>query len=234
MTDDAPLVLVVDDEPQMLTVVGMALRAKGFRTITAATATAAWRVLTEHAVDAVVLDVMLPGERGVDLCRRVREVTDVPVLLLTALGTEEDRVAGLEVGADDYVVKPFSPRELALRVAALTRRRRRTAGPITPGATRSVGNLHLEAGLQAVTRDGVAVHTTPSEFRLLWLLAGHVGETVGHRALHEAIGPAGAHAGDRDIVRTAMYRLRSTLGTAPGTPQILTDRGRGYRLVPGT
>ena len=125
--------LVVDDEPQMVQLVRLALRAQGFDAIQASSAVDAWQALRTHAVSVVVLDVMMPGESGVDLCRRIRELSDVPIVLLTARGLESERVGGLEAGADDYVVKPFSPRELALRVAALARRAAGNEQPIREG-----------------------------------------------------------------------------------------------------
>lgn len=225
-------VLVVDDEPQMVRLVGLALRAQGFDTIQASSAVDAWQVLRTHAVSVVVLDVMMPGESGVDLCRRIRELSDVPIVLLTARGLESERVGGLEAGADDYVVKPFSPRELALRVAALARRAAGHEQPIREGAVRVIGRLRLEAGAQLVQLDDRQVRVSPGEFRLLWRMAERAGETVSWNELHAALGESSDAVGERELVRTAIYRLRGKLEVDSASPAlILTHRGRGYRLV---
>lgn len=224
--------LVVDDEPQMVRLVGLALRAQGFDTIQASSAVDAWQALRTHAVSVVVLDVMMPGESGVDLCRRIRELSDVPIVLLTARGLESERVGGLEAGADDYVVKPFSPRELALRVAALARRAAGHEQPIREGAVRVVGRLRLEAGAQLVQLDDRQVRVSPGEFRLLWRMAERVGETVSWSDLHAALGESSDAVGERELVRTAIYRLRGKLEVdSASRALILTHRGRGYRLV---
>ena len=118
----APRALIVDDEPQMLAIVEFALQTQGFECVTAPDAERAWRLLLTQDVDLAVLDVMLPGASGIELCRRIRSRLDVPVLLLTARGETEDRIVGFEAGADDYVAKPFSPREVALLAQALVRR----------------------------------------------------------------------------------------------------------------
>lgn len=225
-------VLVVDDEPQMIQLVRIALRAQGFQTLAASSALEAWHCLRENRVCVVVLDVMMPGESGVDLCRRLREFSEVPIILLTALGREEERIAGLEAGADDYLVKPFSPRELALRVAVLARRGGGTAQPLSSGPVHTVGSLRLEAGVQQAMVSGRPVHMSSSEFRMLWLMSEHVGETVSWHDLHAALGENADAVGERELVRTAIYRLRARLGDNLSAPRfILTDRGRGYRLV---
>lgn len=216
----------------MVRLVGLALRAQGFDTIQASSAVDAWQALRTHAVSVVVLDVMMPGESGVDLCRRIRELSDVPIVLLTARGLESERVGGLEAGADDYVVKPFSPRELALRVAALARRAAGHEQPIREGAVRVVGRLRLEAGVQLVQLDDRQVRVSPGEFRLLWRMAERVGETVSWSDLHAALGESSDAVGERELVRTAIYRLRGKLEVdSASRALILTHRGRGYRLV---
>lgn len=226
-----PMVLVVDDEPQMRQLVRYALAAQEIDCEFAWDAASAWALLQERPFSVLVLDVMMPGESGISLCRRLREVSDIAIVLLTALGSEDERVAGLEAGADDYVVKPFSPRELALRVAALARRAS-TPVPLARGAVRTVGELRLEAGAQQVHIGERPVRLTPSEFRMLWMMAGRVGETVTWRELHEAMAVVDARVGERELVRTAVYRLRAKLGDDPANPRfVLTDRGRGYRLI---
>ncbi|GAB77116.1 two-component system, OmpR family, phosphate regulon response regulator PhoB [Austwickia chelonae] len=232
-------VLVVDDEPRMAELVQFALEAQGLAVVTAHDAVGAWRVLSEVRVDLVVLDVMLPGESGVDLCRRLRAVSAVPVILLTALGDTEDRVAGLEAGADDYLTKPFSPRELALRVSAVLRRMGGAGGPLGPvavsgpahPAVRELGVLKLDVHQHRAFVDGRELHLTPGEFRLLLALGERPGVTLRWVELAQVIGHGPEHVGCSSVVKTAIYRLRSKLDTVPGAPQIVSDRGCGYRIV---
>lgn len=226
-------ILLVDDEPRMVELLTFALEAAGYQVRTAADAERAWEVVRSEPVALVVLDVMLPGPMsGVDLCRKVREASDLPIILLTALGADGDRVRGLEAGADDYVVKPFSPRELVLRIGAVLRRA--AAAPATPSGTeRSVGDLHLDAARSRALGAGRDLHLSPSEFKLLWTLAEQPGRTVGWADLSAALGQASGQRGGRHAVRTAIYRLRGKLGDDPHNPRhILSDHGRGYRLVP--
>lgn len=231
MTDRATI-LVVDDEPRMLEMLEVALQAAGHRTLTAPDAATAWRLLSAEPVSLVVLDIMLPGTSGIDLCRRVREHSDVPIVLLTALGGDADRVLGLEAGADDYVPKPFSPRELVLRVAAILRRTAHREPAPMASTRRSVGELRLDAAQIAGSHRGRDLHLTASEFRLLWLLMERPGETVDVAVLADAIGSA-PEWGGRGSLRTAVYRLRGKLAAPSGGMRIVTDHGRGYRLVEG-
>ncbi len=224
-------ILVVDDEPRMVAMLELALEAAGHTVRRAHDARAAWEVLTREAVDLVLLDVMLPGTSGVELCRRIREHSSTPVILLTALGASPERVEGLEAGADDYMTKPFSPRELVLRVAAVLRR---TGGrPPRPIATtrRTVGDLNLDAALGLVRRGDRDLHLTPGEFRLLWLLTEQPGATVGGDQLLEALGHDTDRWGGRAALRTAVYRLRGKIEDPGREPRIVTEHGRGYRFV---
>lgn len=226
-------ILIVDDEPRMLELLTFALEAAGYEVRTASDAESAWQLVGAEPLALVVLDVMLPGPMsGVELCRRVREASDLPIILLTALGADGDRVRGLEAGADDYVVKPFSPRELVLRIGAVLRRA--AAGPATASGTeRTVGELHLDAARTRALSGGRDLHLSPSEFKLLWTLAEQPGRTVGWADLSGALGQASGQRGGRHAVRTAIYRLRGKLGDDPHNPRhILSDHGRGYRLVP--
>ncbi len=225
-------ILIVDDEPRMLEVLEVALQAAGYRTVTAADAGAAWRSLTTEPVALMVLDIMLPGTSGTELCRRVREHSDVPIVLLTALGGDSDRVQGLEAGADDYVTKPFSPRELVLRVAAILRRVSHRDPQAMASTRRSVGELRLDATQVAGSYQDRDLHLTATEFRLLWLLMERAGETVGVELLTDSLGSA-PEWGGRGSLRTAIYRLRGKLTTPTGGMQIVTDHGRGYRLIEG-
>ena len=225
-------ILIVDDEPRMLEVLEVALQAAGYRTVTAADAGAAWRSLTTEPVALMVLDIMLPGTSGTELCRRVREHSDVPIVLLTALGGDSDRVQGLEAGADDYVTKPFSPRELVLRVAAILRRVSHRDPQAMASTRRSVGELRLDATQVAGSYQDRDLHLTATEFRLLWLLMERPGETVGVELLADSLGSV-PEWGGRGSLRTAIYRLRGKLTTPTGGMQSVTDHGRGYRLIEG-
>jgi DNA-binding response OmpR family regulator len=222
--------LVVDDERQMLDIVSFALETQGFETVQATDAEAAWLLAQQQDFDIIILDVMLPRSSGVALCRRLRHVSDVPIMLLTAKGEAADRVAGLEAGADDYVVKPFHPRELALRALAIVRRYRERLAD-----TRIVnGDLVIDLRASTVTRAGERIALTQSEFHLLVALALRMGSEVSwSQLLQEVWGTDSLHGG-REMVKTAIYRLRGKLGDSTsddaGDGYIVTVRGRGYRM----
>lgn len=226
MTESAPRALVVDDESQMVSIVGFALETQGFEAVTARSAEEAWRHLSATTFDLVVLDVMLPGASGVQLCERIRTTSDVPVILLTARGEEEDRLRGLLAGADDYVTKPFSPRELALRAAAVVRR---TRGRRDSSATLVNGALSIDQGRRAAHLGGVLLRLSDVELRLLTVLTRHVGEVVGWRTLLNEVWATAEIVGGRDMIKTAVYRLRQQLGP-DAEDLIVTVRGAGYLM----
>jgi two-component system OmpR family response regulator len=179
--------------------------------------------------DVILLDVMLPGRDGVEVCRSLRTRSDVPVIMLTACGTEADRVLGLESGADDYLTKPFSTRELLARVRAVVRRSRGQAGP----GSRSlcVGSLALDPGNLRVEIDGVPVPLTSFEFQLLYALAERAGRVLTREQLLDLVHGSAEEAFDRSI-DTHVSRLRKKLGDDPRQPQLLlTVRGVGYMLA---
>ncbi|GAB47352.1 response regulator transcription factor [Mobilicoccus pelagius] len=223
--EPTPVALVVDDERQMVAIVEFALQTQGFDCVTAGSAEAAWHVLTSRHVDLVVLDRMLPGASGEDLCRRIRSVSDVPVLMLTAKGTENDRVDGFLAGADDYVTKPFSPRELALRAQALLRRTRSRA---QTEALRN-GPLVVDVPARTATWEGRALRLSDVEQRLLTVLARHAGSVVTWRDLLNEVWFTAETAGGRDMIKTTVYRLRQHLGSG-GERLIVTVRGTGYLM----
>lgn len=230
-----PRVLVVDDEPRMVELIGLALESQGLTWSGAADADEAMEALLNQRFDLLVLDVMLPGESGLDFCRRIRTVSELPIVLVSALGTTEERIAGLEAGADDYISKPFSPRELALRVHALLRREKLHRESSGDTLQRSIGEISLDARRLRLTVRGQPVHLSAGEFKMLWLLSEHLGQTVGWRELFQAMtnGDVGGY-GAQQAVRTAIYRLRAKLGDSPNAPRhLFTDHGRGYRLVSG-
>ncbi|HOX43513.1 MAG TPA: response regulator transcription factor [Myxococcota bacterium] len=182
-----------------------------------------------HRFDAVLLDLMLPGLDGIEVCRRLRERSDVPILMLTAKGEEADRVLGLELGADDYLPKPFSPRELLARLRAAVRRARGQAGPARPAL--ELGDLRLDPGDRSVRVGGRAVELTGYEFELLRALVERAGRVLGREQLIELAGGDPAEAFDRSV-DVHISRLRAKLGDDAAQPRrIKTVRGAGYQYL---
>jgi DNA-binding response OmpR family regulator len=182
-----------------------------------------------HRFDAVLLDLMLPGLDGIQVCRRLRERSDVPILMLTARGEEADRVLGLELGADDYLPKPFSPRELLARLRAAVRRARGQAGPAR--GVLAVGDLRLDPGDRSVHLAGRALELTGYEFELLRALVERAGRVLGREQLIELAGGDPAEAFDRSV-DVHISRLRAKLGDDPQHPRrIRTVRGAGYQYL---
>lgn len=225
----APVALVVDDEPQMRAIVTFALETQGFRCLEAGSAELGWELVETTPLDLVVLDVMLPGEDGIVLCRRIREGYQVPVILLTARSEVGDRVEGLESGADDYLTKPFSPRELALRAQAVVRRARPA---VSPGRI-VVGSLEIDLATMRASDHGEPLQLSVNELRLLVALASRPGEPIAWRDLVHEVWATVSDEGGREMLKTAVYRLRSRLEVDPSRPErILTVRGVGYRMLP--
>jgi DNA-binding response OmpR family regulator len=222
-------VLVVDDEPIVRDVVVRYLEREGHETLEAGDGPGARVLLEARAPDLVVLDVMLPGVDGLELCRWIRSRSQVPVIMLTARGEEADRIVGLELGADDYVTKPFSPRELAMRVRAVLRRS--DAG--VPADARLVfGSVELDAQTRDVLRGGREVRLTAKEFDLLWFLASHPRRVFGRDQLMSRVWGYEA-ALDTGTVTVHVRRLREKIEDDPSRPRHLqTVWGVGYRLVP--
>jgi DNA-binding response OmpR family regulator len=222
-------VLVVDDEPDVRDVVVRYLSRDGFRTLEAGDGEHAKRLLEQEPASLVVLDVMLPGLGGLDLCRWIRERSDTPVILLTALGEETDRIAGLELGADDYVTKPFSPRELAVRVRNLLRRS--GAPPVGDGRF-AFGAVTLDVSAREVRRDGDLVKLTLKEFDLLHTLVSQPRRVFTREELMDGVW--GYHAVlETGTLTVHMRRLREKLEDDPSRPRFLeTVWGVGYRFVP--
>lgn len=217
-------VLVVDDDHTVREVVVSYLRAHEHEVVEAGDGEAALRAMSEAPADLVVLDLMLPGIDGIEVCRRLRETRDVPVVMLTALGEETDRVVGLEVGADDYVTKPFSPRELALRVDSVLRRSSRGSAP------RRVedGDLLLDEAARTVCRDGVPLALTAREYELLRFLLAHPGTAYSREDLLREVW--GWSVGDQSTVTVHVRRLREKVEPDPTRPtRLVTVWGVGYR-----
>jgi len=221
-------VLVVDDEPIVLDVVTRYLERDGHRVVTAASGDEARTKIEEEQPDLVLLDVMLPGETdGLALCRWIRSMSELPVILLTARGAESDRIVGLELGADDYVTKPFSPRELATRVKTVLRRVRPTVAPLT---SLTVGPLVIDAAKHEVLRRGEPLQLTAREFDLLWFLASNPNCVFSRdQLMHRVWGYSSAL--DTGTVTVHMRRLREKVERDPSHPELLeTVWGVGYRL----
>jgi len=224
-------VLVVDDEPIVREVVGSYLRRDGFETLETGDGDEARRLIELREPGLVVLDLMLPGTDGLELCRWIRARSELPVIMLTARGDETDRIVGLELGADDYVAKPFSPRELVARVRAVLRRAEAVSRGERPERLR-FGDVTLELGSREVRRQGVAVVLTAKEFDLLWFLASHPRRVFSRDQLMESVWGYAA-ALDTGTVTVHMRRLRAKVEDDPSHPAYLqTVWGVGYRLVP--
>ena len=220
-------VLVVDDEPIVRDVVVRYLREDGLATLEAGDGDDARALIEARRPDLVVLDVMLPGTDGLELCRWIRSRSDVPVILLTARGEEADRIVGLELGADDYVTKPFSPRELATRVKAVLRRVPSARPPLDRV---SAGPLEIDATTREARRDGELLALTAREFDLLWFLASNANQVFSRDQLMSRVWGYSA-ALDTGTVTVHIRRLREKLEADPSDPQLLeTVWGVGYRF----
>jgi two-component system response regulator RegX3 len=223
-------ILLVDDDAGVRDVVAFTLRREGFDVDEERDGPAALESGRSGRYSLVVLDVMLPGLSGVEVCRALRAESDVPILMLTARDAESDRVLGLELGADDYVTKPFSSAELLSRVRAILRRRELDrAGAST---VRKLGGLQIDLGRHEVLVDGERVHLTLSEFKVLSLLAEQPDAVVSRRELMQHLW-ASEHVGDEHACEVHISNLRRKIERDPSQPErLVTVRGSGYKLVP--
>jgi two-component system alkaline phosphatase synthesis response regulator PhoP len=221
-------VLVVDDEESILKVVDDALTQAGYEVHCAEDGEQAERMLAQLKPDLVILDVMLPGKSGLEIARDLRVTSNVPIIMLSAKGEEVDRILGLEFGADDYVTKPFSPRELVSRVKAILRR---ATAPLTEErATITVGDLTIDDTSRQVTMAGEPVHLTSSEYGILMLLARHPGKAFSRQAILAALWDE-APVGDERAIDVHIHNMREKLEPDAKNPvYLLTVRGFGYRL----
>jgi DNA-binding response OmpR family regulator len=226
-----PRVLVVDDDPTVAEVVASYLRGAGLEPRLAVDGVSALAVAGEWQPDLVVLDLMLPGIDGLEVCRQLRGARDdehpLPVIMLTALGEESDRVLGLETGADDYVTKPFSPRELSLRVQAVLRRAA-APGPVQPPGPRRVGRFELDVPGRRIRKDDAELALTGREFDLLAFFLAHPGQAFTRAELLEQVW--GWSFGDLSTITVCVRRLREKVEDDPTRPmQLQTVWGVGYR-----
>jgi DNA-binding response OmpR family regulator len=223
-------VLVVDDEPTIRDVVVQYLRREGYATLEAADGDAARELLEREWPNLVVLDLMLPGTDGLALCRWIRDRSQLPVIMLTARGEEADRIVGLELGADDYVTKPFSPRELVARVRSVLRRG--ATADDRPDERIRFGDIEIDAAAREVRKRGNALRLTAREFELLWFLACHPRRVFSRDQLMSRVWGYEA-ASDSGTVTVHVRRLREKIEDEPAHPRYLeTVWGVGYRLSP--
>jgi two-component system response regulator RegX3 len=223
-------ILVVDDEAAIRETVGYALRGEGYEVSDAADGEEALEAARSNGFDVLILDLMLPKLSGVEVCRRLRAESDVPILLLTAKDAEVDRVLGLEAGADDYVTKPFSMAELVSRVRAILRRRQLDRSA-SGGIVHRVGGLTLDLVRYGAQVDGRAVSLTRSEFRLLALLAAEPERVFSRREIMQHLWES-SYVGDQRACDIHVSNIRRKIERDPARPdRLLTVRGVGYRLV---
>ncbi|MGP4003416.1 response regulator transcription factor [Streptomyces sp. 8N706] len=223
-------VLVVDDDPTVAEVVAGYLDRAGFSVERAADGPAALARAEARWPDLVVLDLMLPGMDGLEVCRRLRGKGPVPVIMLTARGDEDDRILGLEIGADDYVTKPFSPRELVLRVESVLRRSRAAADERTGGRLGAAG-IEIDPAARRATKNGAELSLTLREFDLLAYLLRHPGRACGREELMRDVW--GWEFGDLSTVTVHVRRLRGKIEDDPAAPRLITTVwGVGYRFDP--
>ncbi|MEW6047358.1 MAG: response regulator transcription factor [Bacillota bacterium] len=239
-------VLVVEDEPEIVEVVKAYLEAEGFTVVTAPDGLAALEAVQTQHIDLILLDLMLPGVDGREVCRQIRAGSDVPIIMLTARGDEVDRVVGLELGADDYITKPFSPREVVARIRAVLRRTQRRA-PVasagSPAAGRAgresdevyrVGALVVDVARHQAFANGRELGLTPTEFKILATLAAHPGRVFTRLQLVERV-QGYAFEGYERTIDAHIKNLRQKLDDDPRQPRfIATVYGVGYKLVSGT
>ncbi len=218
-------VLMIEDDEDLAAMVGEYLGSRGFEVTTRFNAVTGMKALRASSFDVLILDVMLPDVDGFEVCRRVRAESDVPIVMLTARGEEMDRIIGLELGADDYLSKPFSPRELLARLNAIVRR---GAGRLSRAAILRYGRLEIDPNARTVTLDGHARNLTSYQFDVLYVLAVNAGRVMSREALMDQLRGEDLEAFDRSI-DVHISRIRSAIEDDPKKPRrILTVRGAGY------
>ena len=221
-------VLVVDDEIPILDAVAYNLRKEGFQPLTAEDAEQCMRLAKSEKPELIILDVMLPSASGFDICKRIRSESHTPIIMLTARADETDRVVGLELGADDYVTKPFSMRELMARVKTVLRRSNAITGNIEEVI--DIGGIHIDSNRYEVSVNGNPVSLSPKEFDLLKFLARHPGQVFTRQSLLDSVWGPSAFVEDR-TVDVHMRWLREKIEADPSQPRLLmTVRGIGYKF----
>jgi two-component system KDP operon response regulator KdpE len=230
VSPDEKLVLVVDDEPRMVRFVRMNLELEGYRVIQAGTGMEALEKVRDDLPDLVVLDIMMPEMDGFETLARLREISTVPVIMLTVKGDEEDRIRGLELGADDYVTKPFSPRELASRIRAVLRRAEMPS-PVAKTIVEIDDHLQIDFRQREVIVDGERIGLRPTEYRLLYHLVNNAGWVMTHEMLLSKVWGY-EYRDESGLLRLYITYLRQKIEPDPSHPRyIFTERGVGYRFV---
>jgi two-component system KDP operon response regulator KdpE len=228
MTDPGPKLLLVEDQLSMAKVLTASLRARGYEVVRAATGEEGLILAATDLPAAIVLDLGLPDIDGLEVCRRIREWSEVPIVVLTADGSERRKIDALDDGADDYVTKPFSMPELLARIRVALRHGERRGAPEDPVLV--VGDVRVDRGAHTVTVGGRTVDLTPKEFDFLALLAAHPGRVLTHRAILEQVwGPDDVR--HTEYVRVYAAQIRKKLDESPNNPRLVTEPGVGYRLV---
>jgi two-component system KDP operon response regulator KdpE len=222
-------VLVVDDEPAIVRTVAANLRARGYEVVTAMTGEAALAAAELHQLDCVVLDLGLPGMHGLEVLRRLRTWTPVPVVILTAVDGERDKLAAFDLGTDDYVTKPFGMAELLARIRVAVRHGEQAKAGTRPHVVEA-GQVRIDLDTGEVTREGRLVRLTPTEHRLLEVLAANAGRLCTHRLLLERVWGPG-YGDESQYLRVYVANLRKKLDDPDAPKLLLTEPGMGYRLV---
>jgi two-component system, OmpR family, KDP operon response regulator KdpE len=222
--------LVVEDDPNIVDLIRSNLAVRGYDTVVSVDGLRALRLLETESPDIVLLDLMLPEVDGFELCRQIRERSAVAIIVVSARGGERDKVTALNVGADDYMTKPFSIEELLARITATLRRTRPAVAPESAPTVITIGDLTLDLAAQQVTRSGRAVHLTPTEFALLRELAINRGKLLTHAHLLRRVWGHGYET-ETEYVRVYVRRLRAKLETDNRAPIILTQPRAGYRIA---
>ncbi|MBM2843134.1 MAG: DNA-binding response regulator [Anaerolineales bacterium] len=224
-----PHILVIDDEPQILRALKTILRERDFRVTTAGSGEEGLALAAAEPPDLIVLDLTLPKMDGIEVCARLREWTQLPILVLSVRGGERDKVAALDAGADDYLTKPFGIEELLARIRVGLRHAVLAKG--SPSVVISSGPVVIDLSTRQVTRDGAAVRLTPTEYRLLAYLSGHAGRVLTHQTILANVW-GDEYRGHTEYLRVYIRQLRKKLEPDPDDPQILlTEPGIGYRFV---
>ena len=223
-----PVILVVDDEAAMRKYVAANLKARGYEVLTAADGSEGLKLIAERPFDLLILDIMMPGPDGLEILQAVRRDMDVPVIVLSARGREDDKVTALDLGADDYLTKPFGVEELLARVrAALRRGGAAPRGPLPPY---HAGDLEVDFGARRVRRGGTELALTPKEYEILAYLARNAGKVLTHRQILQAVW-GGEYGDEADYVWTYVRRIRRKIEPDPEHPRyLLTAPGVGYRV----
>ena len=230
MSAPGPLILIVEDDPQLRRFLRTALGAQDYRLVEAGTVKEALIAATTHNPELILLDIGLPDGDGIELTRRVREWSRVPVIVISARGREEDKVAALDAGADDYLTKPFGVNELLARIRVALRHAVAASSSTADAPVLEVGPLRLDFARREVTVAGSQVHLTPLEYRLLALLAQNAGKVLTHRQILKEVWGPGA-VGETHYLRVFMAQLRRKVEPDPARPRLLlTEPGVGYRM----